>query len=228
MLETKTIWVAGFLRKKSYPEITMNRSSKKDRLRERTRVDIEQSKQTTFDNLPETPEKETVKPPAHAQKQIEIVEVNTETREDELKLKIWFRLHPSKTAFSKITAELHFDQHHFHTVPLKIHPSSLTKDNLEFNRVLEMTGIAAGLHSIKVEMYELWSSGEKLTSASKEVTVDYVPVRREDRHLIKVPFVKSEASADVAIITDAEKSHYRETEENEKRTGRQKRRLVAR
>ena len=194
-----------------------NRLSKKDKLRENTRVDIEQSKQTTFDNLPETSKKEAVEPPAQTQKRIEIVEVNTETREDELKLKIWFRLHPSKTAFSKITAELYFDQHHFHTVPLKIHPSSLTKDNLEFNRVLEMTGIAAGLHSIKVEMYELWSSGEKLTSASKEVTVDYVPVRREDRHLIIVPFVKSEARADVAIVREAEKSIYCETEENMKK-----------
>jgi hypothetical protein len=195
----------------------MNRASKKDRLREKTRVDIEQSKQTTFDKLPEPPEKEAVKLPVQAQKQIEIVEVNTETKEDELKLKIWFRLHPSKTAFSRITAELYFDQHHFHTVPLKIPASSLTKDNLEFNRVLEMTGIAAGPHTIKVEMYETWGSGEKLTSASREVAVEYVSVRREDRHLIRVPFVKSEARADVAIVTEAEKSIYRETEENMKK-----------
>ena len=117
----------------------------------------------------------------------------------------------------KATADLYFDQHHFHTVPLKILPSSLTKDNLEFNRVLEMTGITAGPHAVKVEMYELWGSGEKLASASKEVTVDYVPARREDRHLIKVPFVKSEARADVAIVTEAEKSIYRETEENMKK-----------
>lgn len=194
-----------------------NRLSKKDKLREKTRVDIKQSKQTTFDNLPKKSKEEAVEPPAQTQKRIEIVEVNTETREDELKLKIWFRLHPSKTAFSKITAELHFDEHHFHTVPLKIHPSSLTKENLEFNRVLEMTGIASGPHTIKVEMYELWSSGEKLTSASKEVTVEYVPVRMEDRHLIRVPFVKSEARADVAIVTEAEKSIYRETEEDMKK-----------
>jgi len=195
----------------------MNRSSKKDRLREKTRVDIEQSKQTTFNNLPQKPDKETIKPTLQNQKQIEIVEVNTETREDELKLKVWFRLHPSKTAFSKITAELYFDQHHFHTVPLKILTSSLTKDDLEFNRVLEMTGIAAGPHTVKVEMYELWSSDEKLTSASKEVIVEYVPVRKEDRHLIRVPFVKSEARADVAIVTEAEKSIYRETEETMKK-----------
>jgi hypothetical protein len=195
----------------------MSRSSKKDRLREKTRIDIEQSKQTTLDKLPETPEKETAEPPVQARKQIEIVEVKTETREEELKLKVWFRLLPSKTAFSKITAELYFDQHHFHTVPLKILASSLTIDNLEFNRILEMTGIAAGPHTIKVEMYELSSSAEKLTFASKEVTVEYVPVRREDRHLIKVPFVKSEARADVAIVTEADKSIYRETEETMKK-----------
>jgi len=195
----------------------MNRSFKKDRLREKTRVDIEQSGQTTFNDLPETPKNEIVEPPVQSRKRIEIVEVNTETREDELKLKIWFRLHPSKTAFSRITAELYFDQHHFHTVPLKILSSSLTIDNLEFNRVLEMTGIAAGPHIIKVEMYELWSSDEKLASASKEVTVEYVPARREDRHLIKVPFVKSEARADVAIVTEAEKNIYRETEKDMKK-----------
>jgi hypothetical protein len=195
----------------------MNRSSKKDRLREKTRVDIEQSKQTTFNNLPQKPDKETIKPASQTQKRIEIFEVSTEIREDELKLKVWFRLLPSKTVFSRITAELYFDQHHFHTVPLKILPSSLTKDDLEFNRVLEMTGIAAGSHTIKVEMYELWGSDEKLASASKEVTVEYVPVRREDRHLIKVPFVKSEARADVAIVTEAQKSIYRETEEDMKK-----------
>jgi len=86
-----------------------------------------------------------------------------------------------------------------------------------------MTGIAAGPHTIKVEMYELWGSGEKLASASKEVTVEYVPVRREDRHLIRVPFVKSEARADVAIVTEAEKSIYRETEEDMKKAQMSKR-----
>jgi hypothetical protein len=80
-----------------------------------------------------------------------------------------------------------------------------------------MTGIAAGPHTIKVEMYETWGSGEKLTSASREVAVEYVSVRREDRHLIRVPFVKSEARADVAIVTEAEKSIYRETEEDMKK-----------
>jgi hypothetical protein len=65
-------------------------------------------------------------------------------------------------------------------------------------------------------MYELWSSGEKLTCASKEVTIEYFPLRREDR-LIKIPTVKSVAGADLSVVSDSEKEIYREIEENMKR-----------
>jgi hypothetical protein len=78
-----------------------------------------------------------------------------------------------------------------------------------------MTGIGKGQHILRVEMYELWSSGERLTSVSKEVTIDYIPVRREDR-LIRVPVIKSAAGADLAIITDSERSIYREIEKDMK------------
>jgi hypothetical protein len=76
-----------------------------------------------------------------------------------------------------------------------------------------MNGIAAGSHAIKVKMYELWSSGEKLNYTSKEVTVEYVPVKREDR-LIKIPIVKSVAGADLAVVSDSGKDIYREIDEN--------------
>jgi hypothetical protein len=79
-----------------------------------------------------------------------------------------------------------------------------------------MKGINPGLHTIKVEMYELWSSGEKLTCTSKEVTVEYVPKRREDR-LVKIPIVKSIAGTDLAIASDSEKSIYREIEDSIKK-----------
>jgi len=44
--------------------------------------------------------------------------------------------------------------------------------------VLDMKGIPAGSYTIKVEMYELWSSGEKLSEAIKELNVDYAPQTR--------------------------------------------------
>jgi hypothetical protein len=55
-----------------------------------------------------------------------------------------------------------------------------------------MRGIGAGLHVIKVEMFELRASAEKLKFARKEVTIDYVSVKRADR-LIAVPIVKRAA-----------------------------------
>ena len=79
-----------------------------------------------------------------------------------------------------------------------------------------MTGIPAGSHAIKVEMRELWPSGEKLAHASKEVTVQYVPLRREER-LIKIPIVKSIAGADLIVVSASEKGIYREMEKSAKK-----------
>ena len=79
-----------------------------------------------------------------------------------------------------------------------------------------MTEIVEGKHALRVEMYELWDSGERLTSTSKEATIEYVPVKREDR-LIRVPIIKRTAGADLEIVTAAEKNIYREIDEAMKR-----------
>jgi hypothetical protein len=44
---------------------------------------------------------------------------------------------------------------------------------------MDMTGIGKGQHFLRVEIYELCTSGEKLTSASKEATIKYVPLKKE-------------------------------------------------
>jgi hypothetical protein len=155
-------------------------------------------------------------------KQIEITEISTNTREDELVLKIGFKLLPSRTAFSKLTLDLYFDQRKIDSLSLRVLQGPLATDASEFSSVLDMTGIGKGQHILRVEMYELWDSGEKLTFASKEVTVEYVPLRREDR-LIKVPTVKSVAGADLAIVSDTQKDIYREIEEDMKRESESKR-----
>jgi hypothetical protein len=71
----------------------MVKSTKTQRLREKVRVEVKYSKQTTLGNLQETRKIE----PSNAaelerKKQIEITEVSTSTREDELALKVGFRL----------------------------------------------------------------------------------------------------------------------------------------
>jgi hypothetical protein len=79
-----------------------------------------------------------------------------------------------------------------------------------------MTGIVEGQHIVKIDMYELWVSVEKLTCASKEVIVEYVPLRREDR-LVRVPIIKSTAGDDLAIFSDTEKKVQHELEEEMKK-----------
>lgn len=195
----------------------MVKSTKSQRMREKIRADIKRSKQTTLGNMLEANKTEPAITAAPGQKkQIEIAEIDTSTREDELVLKVGFRLLPSRTAFSRVTSDVYFDEHKIGSLRLRIIQGPLATDESEFSSVLDMTGIGKGQHILKVEMYELWSSGEKLTSASKEVTIEYVPIKREDR-LIKVPIIKSVAGAGLVIVSESEKTIYREIEEEMKR-----------
>ncbi len=195
----------------------MVKSSKTQRLRERMRADIKHSKQTTLGNLREVPKEEPTKTVVPEQKkQIEITEIATSTREDELAFKVGFRLLPSRTAFSRVTSDLYFDEQKIDSLRLRILQGPLATNDYEFSSVLDMTGIGEGQHILRVEMYEVWSSGEKLASASKEATIEYVPLKKEDR-LVRVPIVKSTAGADLAIVSDSEKTIYQELDENMKK-----------
>lgn len=79
-----------------------------------------------------------------------------------------------------------------------------------------MKGISAGPHTTRVELFELWLSGEKLTPASKELSIEYAPIRREDR-LVKFPIVKHVAGADLIVVSDFDKGIYRKIDEEIKK-----------
>lgn len=195
----------------------MGNSTKTRMLREKIQADIKHSKQTTLDNPPETSNTELPKVASTEQKKlIEITAISTCTREDELALKVGFKLLPSRTVFSRVTSDLYFDDQKIDSLRLRILQGPLATDYSEFSSVLDMIGIGKGQHRLRVEMYELWSSGEKLTCATKEVTIEYIPLKREDR-LINVPIVKSVAGADLAIVSDAERDIYREIDERMKK-----------
>jgi hypothetical protein len=138
------------------------------------------------------------------------------TREDELALKVQFKLVPSKAAFSKVKSDLWFDNQRISSVSVRIIQGPLAGDEFELTPVLDMKGIAAGSHYLKVEMYELWSDGEKLSFTQKEVTVQYVPQTKESR-LIRIPIVKSFGGTDLAVVSELDKNIYREIEEVTKR-----------
>jgi hypothetical protein len=163
------------------------------------------------------PQKESCKMvDTNQKKQIAITEIDTVTKEDELVLRVGFKLYPSRTSFSKVKADLYFDKRNLDSVLISIPQSPLVRDSFEFTPTLDMTGISAGSYIIKVEMHEFLPSGEKLNCTFKEVTVDYVPVTRKDR-LIEVPIVKSVSGTDLVIFSDSEKDIYREIEETIKK-----------
>ena len=194
----------------------MGKVTKTGRSREKTLTEVKQSKQTTFDNLPTIREKPSQKAEAGTKKQIIITEICNEAKEDELDLKVVFRLIPSRAAFSKIIKELYFDGQKLCRTAVRIPQGLLSADDLELSAVLDMRGISAGSHVIKVEMYELWNSEEKLNCASKEATLEYVPVCRQDR-FIKIPIVKNPTGAEIGIVSEHEKDVYHEIEKDFKK-----------
>src|SRR4030067_308032 len=192
----------------------MVKQTKSQRLREKMRTGIKYSKQTTLGSPTEGrkvgPSKARME---EIKKQIEITQITTSTREDELEMKLGFRLGPSRTFFSRLKADLFFDEHKIDSLNLRVLQGLLATDESEFSAVLNMSSTSKGKHTLRVEMSELWDSGEKLYWTSKEATIDYVPVKTEDG-LIKIPTIKRTAGADLDIVTDAQRNIYREIEKD--------------
>jgi hypothetical protein len=149
-------------------------------------------------------------------KEIVIQDITYVTEENELALKIAFKLLPSKVSFSKVTIDLYFEEQLLNSTTLGIPQGLLTTDSFEFPHILDMEGIAQGRYPIRVEMFEPWSTGEKLNYTFKEVTISYAPQTRKSRY-VKIPTVKSVAGIDLLIVSSSTKALYREIEEDKKR-----------
>lgn len=184
---------------------------KKQQLRDKTLVDIKKTKQYTFDTLPE---QKTQQFASKTERSIDIAQLAYSIKENLLETSISFRLLPSKNHFSNLTLELYFDNNKLNCYLIGIPPSQLLSDELAFPISLDMTGICPGPHTIKVEMYERWHTGEILTSASKYVIVNYSPTRKEERY-VKVPIVRKIDGA-FRIILPEEKELYEQFERNKR------------
>ena len=193
----------------------MVRLSKNQQKREIISVDVKQMKQSTLEDLSFqfniNRNKETIK----STKEIVINSVSETTQEDELAFKVEFSLLPSKASFSKVNLDLYFQEHLLNSTAISIPQSNLLNDNFEFLVIVDMKGIGAEEYLFRVEMYEPWSSGEKLNFTSKEIVVQYVPQTREGR-LVKIPTVKSVAGTDLTVVTSSAKEIYREIEQDQK------------
>jgi len=193
----------------------MGKLSKNQQKREVIAVDVKQAKQSTLEDLSFQFNIERTREAIKPTKVIVINKISDTTKEDELALKVEFSLLPSKASFSKINLDLFFQEHLLNSTTISIPQSTLLNDTLEFPLILDMEGIVAGEYLIRVEMYELWSSGEKLNFSFKEIAVQYVPQNREAR-LVKIPSVKSVAGTDLTVVSSSAKNIYREIEQDKK------------
>jgi hypothetical protein len=172
---------------------------------------VKSVKQLTFDRLPTVATNQDTKRKPVIQKHIYITQMETIIRIDELILKIIFKLEPSWRAFSKIKADLFFEDTQISTVSIGVLQGPLGTNELEYSWIIDTKGIAKDIYRLKVDMYETWSSSESLCQTSRELTVNYVPQTRQSR-LIKIPFVKKVIGADVAVVTNQEKQIYTDIE----------------
>lgn len=149
-------------------------------------------------------------------KEIIIQDIASMSEEYEVALKIVFMLLPNKTSFSKVNLDLYFEQQILNSTTLAIPQGALITDSFEFPQIINMKGIAQGRYSIRIEMYEPWSTGEKLNYTFKELAIVYVPQTRESRY-VKVPTVKRVAGSDLVIVSSSTKTLYHDIEEDKKR-----------
>jgi len=173
------------------------------------------SKQLTLDKLAVVT-KESTNAVKVSEKQIVITEIITSIKVAEIALNVAFKFVPSKTVFSKIQFDLFFNNQQIGSKSIRILQGPLANDIFELTPVLDMKGIPAGTYTLKVEMYELWSTGERFSQAKKESTVDYMPQTRESK-FVRVPIVKSVAGTDLFVISESEKSIYSEIEKTIKK-----------
>jgi hypothetical protein len=170
-----------------------------------------------LNNLPNAPAEEPNEEKTCVQKkQLVITGITTLTREDELALKIIFKPLPTKNSFSTVQTELWFDNQPIHSTSIKLLQGPLATEEYEFTPVLGMKGISAGLHILRVEMYEFWPPQERRYGTSMETTVDYVPKTRESQ-LIRVPIVKTVAGTGLSVISEPQKELYDEIEKTTKK-----------
>jgi len=173
-------------------------------------------KQLTFDSLFTTATNQDTETKLARLKQICIIKTESTTDIDELTLKSSFKLEPSHRAFSKIIADLFFEDTHINTVTLQVPQGSLGTNEFEYSWVMDTTGVTGGTYRLRVEMYEFWSSGEKLFQTAHEISINYVPQTRQAR-LIKIPFVKSVTGADIVVVSNQEKQLYLDIEKTVKK-----------
>jgi len=142
-------------------------------------------------------------------KQITITQLVPTTKNyDELNVDADFRLDPSKKEFSKIRYTIWFDGQKAYSDLIEIPQSLIASDEFQMKRILDLRGMPPGIHTVKIELCDLFSP----SCASKETTIEYKPLTKEERFRI-IPTVKKTEGVDISIVSNDEKEVFREIED---------------
>ncbi|KON33005.1 MAG: hypothetical protein AC479_05935 [miscellaneous Crenarchaeota group-6 archaeon AD8-1] len=181
-------------------------------------VDSGPSKQLRLDNLP-SEELASGKEVLEQKRKISINNIclDLDFKRDELALKVDFSLLPSKVSFSKLKADLWFDNTKVKSVQFDILHTFGRTDDFSLRATLDFFGVKPGSHAVKVELYEVSSFRKNLAYAVKETTVEYNPPSKKER-LKKVLAIQKVEGQGIAIVSENEKEIYKEIEDSIKET----------
>jgi len=159
----------------------------------------EHIKQLKLDIFPSEVQKE----PPRRNKQIVINKIDSVTKYDEMALTFEFKLFPSKIDFSELRATLWFDGQEVKSALVPIPQGFGDSDEFMLKSELDMRGISAGAHTLKVELHDLFSP----CFGIKEKTIEYVPQDRKAAYR-KIPIVKKTAGDDFTIFSQSDREIY--------------------
>ena len=100
-----------------------------------------------------------------------------------------------------------FDKQKVSSILIRLLQGPLATAESEFSAVLDMRGIAAGSHEVKIEMSGIWSGDDELCLTTKGLLVNYTPQTTQSR-LAKIPIIKSVTGMELAVINHVEKEIY--------------------
>lgn len=153
-------------------------------------------------------------------KHVTITKLEATVKRTNLILIAKFKLAASKRIFSRIQADLYFDEQHIKSFYVGIPYYFAGKKEFPLRSLLSLEEISAGSHTIKLEMCGLWHYATP--SDLKETTIEYQPPVKT-KITRKVPKVKKIDGPHIAVVTDEAKKLYREMRERWKKEVRAKR-----
>lgn len=147
-------------------------------------------------------------------KSVEIIELNTNVKTDDLIISAKFKLVPSKRIFSRIKADLYFDGKLVKSFYLGI-PYYFTRyEDFPLKAILNLEEINPGSHTIELKMAGLWPYAGP--SDCKEAIFEYQPLATAIK-VREIPKIKKIEGPDVAVLTSESKKLYEEMKERWKK-----------